>query len=130
MCDNGGNYLKYLKTGWKRTEGRGHKDFKKRGQAGSRGGCLKKGGGGTGTSLQTVTLSFWKGIVKDLFKQTIWFLTYQFFKHCIWTCEKLWINVIFVWIAAVFQFPLLLNFDFLCRYELSTILKFLSSSRT
>ena len=39
----GGNYLKYLKRGWNRKEGRGHKDFKKMGgQAGSQGGCLKK----------------------------------------------------------------------------------------
>ena len=40
----GGDYLKYLKKGWNGTEGRGHKDFKKGGQAGSRGGRLKKGG--------------------------------------------------------------------------------------
>ena len=30
-----------------RTEGRGHKDFKKEGQAGSRGECLKRVGAGT-----------------------------------------------------------------------------------
>ena len=42
-----GNCLKYLKRGWKRTEGRGHKDYKKEGQAGSRGGYLKNGGAGT-----------------------------------------------------------------------------------
>ena len=42
MREGGGNCLKYLKRGWNRTEGRGHKDFKKGGQAGSRGGCLKK----------------------------------------------------------------------------------------
>ena len=40
-----GNCLKYLKSGWNRKEGREHKDFKKRGQPGSRGGCLKKGSG-------------------------------------------------------------------------------------
>ena len=44
MLEGGGNCLKYLKRGWNRTEGTGSKDFKKRGQAGSRGGCLKKGG--------------------------------------------------------------------------------------
>ena len=32
---------------WSRTEGRGHKDFKKEGPAGSRGGYLKKGEAGT-----------------------------------------------------------------------------------
>ena len=47
MLEGGGNCLKYLKRGWNRTEGKGHKDFKKEGgQAGSRGGYLKKGGGG------------------------------------------------------------------------------------
>ena len=35
-----GNCLKYLKRGWNRKEGKGHKDFKKS----SRGRCLKKGG--------------------------------------------------------------------------------------
>ena len=47
------NCLKYLKRGWNRTEGRGHKYFKKGGQAGSRGGCLKKVG--AGTPLQTMS---------------------------------------------------------------------------
>ena len=41
-----GNRLKYLKRGWNRKEGRGNKYLKGRGQAGSRGGCLKRGGGG------------------------------------------------------------------------------------
>ena len=40
-----GKLSKYLERGWNRKKGRGHKDFKKGGQAGSRGGCLKKGGG-------------------------------------------------------------------------------------
>ena len=44
MLDGGGNCVKYLKRGWNRKEGRGNKDFKKGGQAGSRGGCLKKRG--------------------------------------------------------------------------------------
>ena len=39
-----GDCLKYLKMGWNEKEGRGNKDFKKRRQAGSRDGCLKKGG--------------------------------------------------------------------------------------
>ena len=39
-----GDCLKYLKRGWNKKEGRGNKDFKKGRQAGSRGGCLKKGG--------------------------------------------------------------------------------------
>ena len=47
-----GNCLKYLKREWNRTEGRVHKNFKKGGQAGSRGGCIKKGG--AGTPLQTM----------------------------------------------------------------------------
>ena len=35
---------------------------------------------------------------------TISFLACWFLKHDIWTCcEKLWVNVIFVWIAAVFH---------------------------
>ena len=44
----GGDCLKDLKRRWNRNEGRGHKDFKKGGQAGSSGGCLKneRGGGG------------------------------------------------------------------------------------
>ena len=47
MLEGGGNCLKYLKRGWKSKEERGNKDFKKGGgerQAGSKGGCLKKGG--------------------------------------------------------------------------------------
>ena len=46
------------------------------------------------------------------------------------TVKKIWLNVIFVWITAVFQFPLLLNLDFFCRYRCSKIFKFLSSSGT
>ena len=40
-----GDCRKYLKRGWNRKEGRGHKDFKKRRQAGSRVGALKRGEG-------------------------------------------------------------------------------------
>ena len=40
------NCLKYPKREWKGKEGRGNKDFKKGGQACSRGGCLKNGEGG------------------------------------------------------------------------------------
>ena len=40
-----GNYLKYLNSGCNRKEQRRNKDFKIGGQAGSRGGCLKRGGG-------------------------------------------------------------------------------------
>ena len=39
-----GNCLKYLKRGWNKNKGSGNKDFKNGGQAGSRGGCLKKRG--------------------------------------------------------------------------------------
>ena len=44
MCEGWRNCLKYLQRGWNRKEGRENKDFKKGGQAGSKGGCLKKGG--------------------------------------------------------------------------------------
>ena len=47
MHEGRGNCLKYLKRRWSRTEGRGNKDLKKEGQAGSRGGYLKKGEAGT-----------------------------------------------------------------------------------
>ena len=49
----GENCLKYLKRGWNRKKGRGNKDFKKGGQAGTRAGYLKKGV--TGTPLRTMT---------------------------------------------------------------------------
>ena len=42
LREGGGNSLKYLKRGWNGKEGRGNKDFKKEGKAGSRCGCLKK----------------------------------------------------------------------------------------
>ena len=55
MRESGGNCLKYLKREWNRKEEKGNKDFKKRGQAGSRGGCaLKRGGGGAATPLRTM----------------------------------------------------------------------------
>ena len=41
-----GNCLKYLKRGWNRKEWRRNEDLKRRGQAGSRDGCLKKRGEG------------------------------------------------------------------------------------
>ena len=47
MREGRGNCLKYFKREWNRIEGRGNKDFKKEGQAGSRRGCLKKRGAGT-----------------------------------------------------------------------------------
>ena len=50
-----GNCLKYLKMGWNRKEGKGNKDFKKGGQVGPRGGCLKKGRG-AGTPLLTMVM--------------------------------------------------------------------------
>ena len=45
LREGGGNCLKYLK-GVEQKRGEGSKDFKKRGQAGSRCGCLKKVGQG------------------------------------------------------------------------------------
>ena len=44
--DGGGDCLKYLKRGWNKKEGRGNKDFEKRGgQLGQGVGALKGGGG-------------------------------------------------------------------------------------
>ena len=34
MSEDEGNYLKYLKRGWNKKEGRGNKDFKKGGKVG------------------------------------------------------------------------------------------------
>ena len=49
-------------------------------------------------------LFFRKAIAKDVVKQTIWFLARWFYRFDIWTCcEKLWPNVIFVGISAVFH---------------------------
>ena len=45
MREGVGNCLKYLKMGRNRTEGRGHKDFKKGGKLGQGVGALKKGPG-------------------------------------------------------------------------------------
>ena len=57
LREGGGNCLKYLKRWWNRKEGKGNKGFKKGAQAGSRGGCIKKGdGGGAGTPLRTMNL--------------------------------------------------------------------------
>ena len=57
MREGGGNSLKYLKRGWSRKEEWENKEFKKRGQAGSRVGCLKRGGGGGGNPLTNYVLS-------------------------------------------------------------------------
>ena len=46
-----------MRVGEGRKEGSGNKNFKKGGQAGSRGGCPKKKGGGTGTPLRTMTMN-------------------------------------------------------------------------
>ena len=40
----GGGTLKYIKRVWNRTEGRGHKDYKKGGKLGQGVGALKRGG--------------------------------------------------------------------------------------
>ena len=48
-----GELSKYLKRRWNSNEARGNKDFKNQGgQAGSRGGCLKKEGAGTPYELR------------------------------------------------------------------------------
>ena len=57
MRESGGNCLKYLKREWNRKEEKGNKDFKKRGQAGSRGGCALKRGGGSCNPLTNYGLS-------------------------------------------------------------------------
>ena len=51
LCVRRGNCLKHLKRGSNRNEGSGKKHFKRGGQAGLRGGCLKKG---AGTPLRTM----------------------------------------------------------------------------
>ena len=48
LREDGRNCVKYVKREWNRKKGRGKKNFKKRGQAASRGGCLKKRRGGGG----------------------------------------------------------------------------------
>ena len=63
MRECGGNCRKYHERGWNRIEGRGHKDFKKMEQAGSRGGCLKREW--AGTPLRTVVNSNGTGIFKN-----------------------------------------------------------------
>ena len=60
LCEGGGNSLKYLKRGWNRKEGMKNKDFKKGGQARSRGGCIKKGGGGWSPLTNYVLLTIFK----------------------------------------------------------------------
>ena len=44
LRESGENCLKYLKRGYKRTEGRGHKDFEKEGKLGQGESALKRGG--------------------------------------------------------------------------------------
>ena len=60
MREGQGNCLRYLNRGWDRKEGRGNKDFKKVGQAGSRGGCIKRG---AGTPLRTMLVALGKLLV-------------------------------------------------------------------
>ena len=50
MREGGENCLKYLKRGWNRTEGRGHKDFEKGGDKLGQGVGALKGG----TPIQTM----------------------------------------------------------------------------
>ena len=58
MCEVGGNCVKCLKRERNRKKGRGNKDFKKGGQAGSRGGYLKMGGGDWDPVKNYITLFF------------------------------------------------------------------------
>ena len=43
MHEGGGDCLKYLKRGWNRKDGMGHKNFKKEGKLGQGVGVLKRG---------------------------------------------------------------------------------------
>ena len=56
LREGGGNSLKYLKRGWNRKEGMENKDFKKGGQARSRGGCIKRGGWSPLTNYVLLTI--------------------------------------------------------------------------
>ena len=62
----------------------------------------------------TFTLCSCKVVVKGAFKPTFWFVVCWFFKHDIWKCcEKMWPNVILLWIAAIFHsFLFFLNLVF------------------
>ena len=57
LGDGVGNCLKYLKREWKSKEGKENKDFEKGGQAGSRGGCLKREGWNTLTNYASFSPS-------------------------------------------------------------------------
>ena len=84
----GGNCLKSLKRGWNRNEGRGNKYFKKRGQAGSRGGCLKKG---TGLELpyEPSIRSFQAETSNQQF-HTIQITSFLIYLKYIFSCRILW----------------------------------------
>ena len=70
-------------------------------------------------------LIFCKAIVKDAVKQMLGFLGCWSFKHDIWTrCKKCNVCVNFCGFPL---FPLFPNFDFLCIYGFSKIIKSLSS---
>ena len=69
LREGGGNCVKYLKSWWNKREERGKKHFKKGGQAGSRGGCLKKGG--AGTHLRTMPLDRFSWVWNLLFPQAV-----------------------------------------------------------
>ena len=75
-----GELFEYLKMGWNRKEVRGNKYFKKEGQAGSRGWCLKKRA--TRTPLQTMA-SFLFLLFASLVSSTVIVLCTK-----IYTCLK------------------------------------------
>ena len=86
-----GDCLKYLKGGGMEKRGRETKILKRGGQAGPRGGCLKRGGGGgAGTPLRTITweisnitweISFFKNHAENEAGRLVPNL-FLFFKEC------------------------------------------------
>ena len=84
MREGEGNCLKYLKREWNRTKVRGNK--RGRGQAGSRGGCLKKRGGGAGTPLRTMQML----LDKSIHPRKIWIVASRkkYFSYLICYCFK------------------------------------------
>ena len=56
MCEGGENYLKYLKRGWNRKEGRENKDFQGGKLSKAMGALKKRGGGRAGIPLPTTSI--------------------------------------------------------------------------
>ena len=102
------NCVKYLKRGWKRRKGREKKNFKKLGQAGARGGCLKKGGAGTPlrtmiandyTSNCHYNLKFYNRL-SVLRKSYIY--ENEYFEFCFYFCLQYALTITFFWFSPRF----------------------------